>query len=53
MSKKPPYEIWFYEKTDGVCPVISFLDEIREVKIRAKVMKWIEKLEEHVEKVSR
>ena len=39
------YEILFYENTRGDCFVDEFLDGL-EVKTRAKVMKWLGKLEE-------
>ena len=39
------YEVLFYEGDDGNCPVDDFLDGLA-VNIRAKVEKWMEKLEE-------
>lgn len=38
------YEVEFYTDEKGRCFVVDFLDEIQ-VKIRAKFVKWIEKLE--------
>ncbi len=40
-----PYEVEFYVTADGKCPVREFLDE-RIPKHRAKIVKWIAKLEE-------
>lgn len=39
------YEITFYSDRRGRCPTDEFLDELQP-KIRAKVEKWMEKLEE-------
>lgn len=39
-----PYKVIFYKKVLGRCPMDEFLDEIN-VKARAKVMRWIGKLE--------
>ena len=39
------YKIIFYEDSKGKCPVDEFLDEMKP-KIRAKVEKWMVKLEE-------
>jgi len=39
------YEVIFYSDKRGKCPTEEFLDKLRP-KIRAKVEKWIEKLEE-------
>ena len=39
------YEIEFYKDTKGKCPTIEFLDELQ-TKVRAKVVKWIDKLKE-------
>ncbi|MBU0693190.1 MAG: hypothetical protein KKC11_00755 [Candidatus Omnitrophica bacterium] len=38
------YEVIFYEDRRGRCPVDEFLDDLQP-KVRAKVEKWIEKLE--------
>ncbi len=40
------YEVIFYETNNGLCPVDEFLD-LLQLKVRAKVEKWIEKLEHH------
>jgi phage-related protein len=45
MTIQPQYEVLFYVKTDGECPVDCFLDALP-VKVRAKIEKWIELLEE-------
>ena len=39
------YEVEFYEDEKGRCPVVEFLN-VLQLKIRAKVSKWIAKLEE-------
>ena len=39
------YEVEFYENERGACYVVEFLNELPK-KIRAKVAKWIAKLEE-------
>jgi len=39
------YEVIFYENKKGKCPADEFLDNLQ-IKTRAKVEKWIEKLEE-------
>lgn len=39
------YEVIFYEDRKGKCPADEFLDNLQ-LKVRAKVEKWIEKLEE-------
>ena len=39
-----PYEVIFHERLSGKCPMDEFLDDLS-VKARAKLMKWIEKLE--------
>jgi len=39
------YEVVFYEDRGGKCIVDEFLDDLQP-KVRAKVEKWIEKLEE-------
>ena len=47
MSEPPrAYEVEFYETSSGVCPVDEYLDSLVP-KHRAKVERWIEKLEEH------
>jgi phage-related protein len=38
------YEVVFYKDKRGRCFTIEFLEKLQ-VKVRAKVMKWIEKLE--------
>lgn len=40
------YEVLFYEDIRGDCPIDEFLDSLQP-KVRAKVEKWMEKLEEH------
>ena len=40
------YEVIFYETPSGHVPVDDFLDSLQ-IKVRAKVEKWIEKLELH------
>ena len=39
------YEVIFYEGVRGRCPTDEFLDELQ-LKVRAKVEKWIQKLED-------
>ena len=39
------YEVLSYEDSRGNCPADEFLDNLP-IKIRAKIEKWIEKLEE-------
>ena len=46
MRPNREYEVLFYETTQGHCPAEDFLDSLP-VKVRAKLSKWIEKLEEH------
>ncbi len=41
-----PYEVEFYVTADGECPLREFLKE-RIPKHRAKIVKWIAKLEEY------
>jgi phage-related protein len=41
-----PYEVEFYTTSNGHCPVDEYLDDLVP-KHRAKVEKWIEKLEEY------
>ena len=38
------YEVIFYTRPSGRCPMDEFLDGLS-VKARAKLMKWLEKLE--------
>lgn len=38
------YEVVFYQKAEGDCPIDRFLDSLP-VKVRAKLEKWIEQLE--------
>ncbi len=38
------YEVVFHERSSGNCPMEEFLDELP-IKVRVKLMKWIEKLE--------
>jgi phage-related protein len=45
MTKSARYEGLFYVKTNGECPMDEFLDALP-VKVRAKIAKWIELLEE-------
>ncbi len=45
MTTQSRYEVLFYVKADGECPMDGFLDALP-VKVRAKVAKWIELLEE-------
>ena len=44
MTENPEYEIIFYTRSSGQCPMDEFLDELP-VKVRAKLMKWMEILE--------
>lgn len=48
MVTEPPglYEVEFYTTAGGDCPVDEYLDDLAP-KHRAKVEKWIEKLEEY------
>ncbi len=39
------YEVELYEDERGICPVSEFLNGLQ-TKIRAKIAKWIDKLEE-------
>lgn len=41
----PKYEVLFYESTRGDCPADEFLTSLQP-KIRGKIERWIEKLEE-------
>jgi len=41
-----PYEVIFFETSTGRCQTNDFLDSLQ-LKVKAKVEKWIEKLEEH------
>ena len=45
MTPQPKYEVLFYVKMNGECPMDGFLDALP-VKVRAKIAKWIELLEE-------
>lgn len=45
MEDRDRYQVIFYKSVDGYCPVEEFLDLIP-VKVRAKVAKWIIRLEE-------
>ena len=45
MSEPAGYEVLFYRRPSGRCPVDEFLDELSP-KARAKLMKWMEYLEE-------
>ena len=45
MEEKDKYQVLFYETARGECPAEVFLHSIP-IKVRAKVAKWIEKLEE-------
>ena len=45
MDKTEKYQVLFYETARGECPAEEFL-RVLPIKIRAKVAKWIEKLEE-------
>ncbi|MDD5226914.1 MAG: type II toxin-antitoxin system RelE/ParE family toxin [Candidatus Omnitrophica bacterium] len=45
MTIQPRYEALFYMKAGGECPMDGFLDALP-VKVRAKIAKWIELLEE-------
>ena len=45
MKRERPYQVLFYKSQGGRCPTEDFLDTLP-VKIRAKVTKWLEKLEE-------
>lgn len=40
------YSVLFYETGKGGCPTEEFLSSLS-IKVRAKMAKWIEKLEEH------
>ncbi len=44
MIETPEYEVIFHERLSGQCPMDEFLDSLP-LKVRAKLMKWIEKLE--------
>ena len=44
--KSYPYEVIFFETSIGRFPTDDFLDTLQ-LKVRAKVEKWLEKLEEH------
>ena len=44
MTENFKYEVVFYVRPSGECPMDEFLDSLP-VKVRAKLMRWIEKLE--------
>ncbi len=46
MEDRTRYQVLFYETRWGVCPAEEFLNTLP-VKVRAKVAKWIAKLEEY------
>lgn len=46
MEANREYVIYFYETDKGICPVQKYLD-LLPLKVRAKILKWIEKLEEY------
>ena len=46
------YEVLFYKATNGNCPIDDFLDGLA-IKVRAKVEKWMEKLEKEGPKLPR
>lgn len=46
MEDKGTYQVLFYENAKGECPIEGFLSSLS-VKVRAKIAKWIEKLEEY------
>ena len=46
MSQLPEYEVLFYEKSNGFCPVDDFLDDLP-LKVSGKFHKWIQQLEIH------
>lgn len=41
------YRIHFYKKTNGEVPIINFLEEIEDVKLKNKVLKFIQILQEY------
>lgn len=45
MTNRERYEVLFYVKENRECPMDGFLDSLP-VKVRAKVAKWVELLEE-------
>jgi phage-related protein len=45
MENKDTYQVVFYKSVNGYCPTEEFLESIP-VKVRAKVAKWIIRLEE-------
>jgi len=45
MTPQSRYEVLFYVKRGGECPMDGFLDALP-VRVRAKIAKWIELLEE-------
>ena len=44
MIRDSEYEVVFHERSSGQCPIDEFLDDLP-LKVRAKLMKWIELLE--------
>lgn len=46
MEDKDTYQVIFYKSPNGHCPTEEFLESIP-VKVRAKVAKWIIRLEEY------
>jgi len=46
MSSQTAYKVLFYEREIGGCPTREFLSSLP-LKVRAKISKWIEKLEEY------
>ena len=44
MTEESEYEVIFHERPSGQCPMDEFLDSLPS-KVRAKLMRWIEKLE--------
>jgi phage-related protein len=46
MVEHPKYEVLFYESPRGDCFAEDFLDDLP-VKAKAKLEKWLQKLEEH------
>ena len=46
MEDKDTYQVIFYKSVNGHCPTAEFLESIP-VKVRAKVAKWIIRLEEY------
>lgn len=46
MESELKYRVLFYRKEDGRCPSEEMLNRLP-IKIRAKIAKWLEKLEEY------